>query len=321
MPDPEEFTTAIVPAGNRRSPQLELRLYPVREIEVDGIQMGVLSDGSPYLTLRGLARMCGIDHTALLRLANDWDTEKHKPRGIKIRELLAAQGHNGESLYLRVQTKGVETHAYTDAVCMAILEYYAFDATQGSNEIALRNYRLLARSSFRAFIYNRIGYDPDKHIPDSWRNFHERVLLNDDVPVGYFSVFREIADIVVHMIQSGCPLDDHTVPDGSVGMAWGGHWTSNNLDDIHGNRLKHPHNYPEWFPQSAANPVEAWIYPAKALGDFRIWLYRNYIPENFPKYLDGKVKKGIFLPSRAELLMESVSKKSLAAAVPQLSQA
>lgn len=313
-PDSEDFTQAIVPAGNHLSPQpqLQLKLFPLREIEVDGIQMGVLSDGSPYLTLRGLARMCGIAHSALLKLANEWDLEKHKPRGMKIRELLAAQGHDGESLYLRTNYKGTETHAYTDAVCMAILEYYAFDATQTSNEIAIRNYRLLARSSFRSFIYNRVGYDPDKHIPDSWRNFHERVLLNDEVPVGYFSIFREIADIVVHMIQSGCPLDDHTVPDGSVGMAWGGHWTANKMDDVHGARLKHPHFYPDWFPQSAANPVEAWIYPVKALGDFRIWLYRNYIPVNFPKYLDRKVRTGIFLPSRAELLLEAVSKKGLA---------
>jgi hypothetical protein len=125
-----------------------------------------------------------------------------------------------------------------------------------------------------------------------------------------FSFCQALGDIV--MIQSGCPLDDHTVPDASVGMAWGGHWTSNKFDDVHGARLKHPHFYPDWFPQSAVNPVEAWIYPVKALGDFRIWLYRNYIPVNFPKYLDRKVRTGIFLPSRAELLLEAVSKKGLA---------
>jgi hypothetical protein len=311
MPDNEELTPVIRPAGHR-SPQLQLKLYPVTEIEVDGIAMGVLSDGSPYLTLRGLARMCGVDHTALLRLAQNWDEEKYKPRGLKIREMLSAQGHSGESLYIRTQTKGGETHAYTDAVCMAILEYYAFDATQGSNEIAIKNYRLLARYSFRSFIYNRCGYDPDKHIPDSWRNFHERVLLNDQVPIGYFSVFREIADIVVHMIQSGCPLDDHTVPDASVGVIWGNYWTENKLDVKYGTRLKHPHNYPDWFPQSVANPIPAWIYPAQALGDFRIWLYEHYIRTNFPKYLDSKVKKGVFLPSRAELLLEAVSRKELA---------
>lgn len=318
MPDNQQLTKLKATPGHR--PQLELELFPVTEVEVDGIQMGVLSDGTPYLTLRGLSRVCGIDHTSLLRLAQNWDDEQSKPRGSRIRELLAIQGHSAESLFLRTQNKGVETHAYTDAVCMAVLEYYAFDAAQGDSSTAIKNYRLLTRHSFRSFIYNRCGYDPDKHIPDSWKNFHERVLLNDQVPVGYFSVFREIADIVVHMIQSGCPLDDHTVPDASVGIVWGNYWTDNELNLIHGDRMKHPHNYPEWFPQSAANPIPAWIYPVAALGVFRVWLYENYIPKNFPKYLTNKVKSGVFLPSRAELLLEAVTRKQLASiqqAIPQ----
>ncbi len=31
-----------------------------RQIEIDGIGMGVLSDGTPFLTGRGLARLCGV---------------------------------------------------------------------------------------------------------------------------------------------------------------------------------------------------------------------------------------------------------------------
>ena len=288
---------------------VQMSLFPVTEVEVDGVGMGVLSDGSPYLTLRGLSRMCGIDHKSLHELAVGWEEEQYKPRGTRIKELLAAQGHRGDALFVRTRNKGLETHAYSDAVCMAVLEYYAFDATKGDNQTAVNNYRLLARSSFRSFIYNRCGYDPDKHIPDSWKNFHERVLLNDQVPLGYFSVFREIADLVVHMIQSGCPLDEHTVPDISVGLSWAAHWKDSNMHETHGDRVKYPHNYPDSFPQSAANPVDAWIYPVLALGEFRIWLYTHYVPVSFPKYLDTKVKKGIFLPSRAELLIAAVSHK------------
>jgi hypothetical protein len=301
----QQLVVSQAPIGH----QGQLPLVSVTEVEVDGVQMGVLSDGSPYLTLRGLARMCGIDHTVLLRLANNWHDEKTKPRGRKLIELLAGQGHNGEVLHLRTTGPNGETHAYTDAVCMALLEYYAFEASQSDNEIATRNYRLLARSTFRTFIYNRCGYDPNKHIPQSWKTFHERILLNDQVPIGYFSVFREVADLVVNMIQKGCPLDDHTVPDISVGQRWSKYWQDESLTDKHGERLKHPHNYPDWFPQSAVNPVEAWIYPAQALGDFRIWLYRVYVPQWFPQYIQGKVKKGIFLPSRAELLLEAVGSK------------
>lgn len=306
-PNIQTSTTVLTTSGQ----QSQMTLFPVTEVEVDGIQMGVLSDGTPYLTMRGLARMCGIDNSVLVRLANNWTDEKSKPRGRKLQELLSGQGYSGDALYLRTMGVNGETHAYTDAVCMAILEYYAFEASQADNEIAIRNYRLLARSSFRAFIYNRCGYDPNKHIPQSWKSFHERILLNDQVPLGYFSVFREIADLVVNMIQKGCPLDDHTVPDASVGLTWGKHWIANDMDSKYGERLKHPHYFPEWFPQSAANPVDAWIYPAHALGDFRIWLYQTYVPTNFPKYIQGKVKQGIFLPSRAEILLAAVHKPTL----------
>ena len=47
----------------------------------------------------------------------------------------------------------------------------------------------------------------------------------------------------------------------------------------------------------------------EALGVFRVWLYENHIPQNFPKYVGNKVKQGVFLPSRAELLIEAVSVK------------
>ena len=212
----------LVPIGHQTA-NTQLCLFPIKEVEIDGVAMGVLSDGTPYLTLRGLARLCGVDHAAMQRMVANWEEEQKKPRGITIKRILKAQGHPAKVLNIQASS-GAETHVYTDAVCMAVLEYYAFEAKQGSSVHAVRNYRLLARQSFRAFIYSKCGYDPDRHIPDSWRNFHERVLLNDQLPVGYFSVFREIADLVVHMIKAGCPLDDHTVPDISVGMMWGKFW-------------------------------------------------------------------------------------------------
>lgn len=291
--------------------QHQLKLFPVKEAEIDGVQMGVLNDGTPYLTARGLALMCGIDNSVLIRMANNWPEERLKPRGRKIEALLANQGHASSGLYLRAFGKGGESHAYPDAVCMAILEYYAFEAEQGENATALRNFRILARSSFRAFIYNRCGYDPSKSIPDSWKNFHERILLNDQVPLGYFSVFREIADFVVHMIQNGCTIDEHTVPDGSVGSLWSKQWVAEGGDATFGARSKHPHNFPDWYPQSAVNPVEAWIYPLAALGAFRVWLYENYARTSFPKYIEGKVKSGVFLPSSAELVLAAVRRPEL----------
>lgn len=298
-----------VPISGHQVSLTQKHLFPVLEVEKDGIKMGVLSDGTPYLHLRGLARMCGIDHAALLRLSNNWKDEQFKPRGAKIKELLDAQGHDGDSLNLSGAGDG--THIYTDAACMAVLEYYAFESGQGSNETALRSYRLLARSSFRNFIYSKCGYDPDRHIPDSWRNFHDRVLANDQIPLGYFSVFRELADLIVHMIKAGCPFDSHTIPDGSVGIMWGRYWEENLLDSRYGMRKRYPHVYPETYPQHNAGPVPAWIYPIGALAEFHSWLHRNYLPSAFPKYLKGKVKAGTFLPGRADQLMAAMERKAL----------
>lgn len=294
-----------VPAGQ----QPQGLLFPVAEVEFDGVAMGVLSDGTPYLHLRGLARLCGVDSGMLSRLTTNWPEERQKPRGQRIDELLQQQNFRDGSLSVLSLGPTGEVPVYTDAVCMALLEYYAFDAKQGSSETAQKNFRLLARKSFRDFIYDGCGYNPDAHIPESWRTFHERILLNDQVPIGYFSIFRESADLIVHMIKGGCPLDSHTMPDGSIGISWGSYWAKEGMDAIFGGRMKSPHIFPSWFPQAMANPVEAWVYPVEALGAFRRWMYEKYLPINFPKYVQTKVRQNAFLPARADALLLAMNRK------------
>ena len=108
------------------------------------------------------------------------------------------------------------------------------------------------------------------------------------------------------MIQEGCPIDDHNVPDISVGRTWSSFWVDNDFDSRFTPRQKHPHEFPESFPQASMNPVDAWIYPSASLGEFRIWLQTYYIPEKFPAYVEGKVRKGAFIPSRAELMLQAL---------------
>lgn len=294
-------------------PQIELDLFPVTETEVDGVQMGVLSNGTPYLTARGLARLCGVDHSVILRLSGNWEEEATKPRGQKILTLLKAQGHSGSSLFIPTRGRNGAENAYADAVCMAILEYYAFEATQGSNEVALYSYRVLARSSLRDFIYKKCGYDPAQQLPQAWKVYQDRILLNDQIPSDYFSVFRESADIFIHMIRGGCPCDSHTILDGSIGIAWGKYWTTNNLDAKYGARCKHGHIYPDWFPQAAANPIEAWIYPIFALGEFKQWLYASYVKSGLPNYLERKAREGALEAKQVPAMLAAVTKPSLAA--------
>jgi hypothetical protein len=96
------------------------------QIEFDGIEMGVLENGIPYLSESGLARMCGVNRKALNNLASDWENEQYKPRGKQIKQLLSEAGYAGTELFLKSNLNGSITRAYTDPVCMAILEYYAF---------------------------------------------------------------------------------------------------------------------------------------------------------------------------------------------------
>jgi hypothetical protein len=212
-------------------------------------------------------------------------------------------------LHFNVKANGKDAFAIPDAVCMAFLEYYAFESSQGDRKQALENYRYLARVSFREYIYNTCGYDPQQQIPESWKNYHERVLLNDQMPIGFFSVFREIAEIVIHMIKNDCDIDSETVPDISVGSTWANHWRSAKLEQTYGERQRYPHYYPDSFPQASANPVAVWVYPIDALGAFRTWVYTTYLPEKFPNYVKGKVRQNKISVTSAQILLEAVQKE------------
>lgn len=237
-----------------------MELTPIKEIEIDGVGMGILPDGTPYLTGRGLARMCGIGETTLREFTENWNSEQFKPRGEKIANLMADQGYAGKPLFIPIKVDGSTHHAYPDKVCMAFLEYYGFEVSP-VREQALKNYRVLARSSLKAFIYVQVGYDPTNRIPHSWKTFHDRVSLNyHKVPAGYFSIFKELADLIVALIQQGVPIDEKTVPDISVGKSWSDFWGAKSLESAHGERRKYDHDYPDYFPQSASNPQQCWAY-------------------------------------------------------------
>jgi hypothetical protein len=276
-----------------------------KQIEHDGIEMGVLENGIPYLTESGLARMCGIDRKALNRLAINWEEEKHKPRGKQIAQLLEQSKYYENTLFLKSENKGVEINAYTEPVCLALLEYYAFLADEKRSE-AITAFRSLAKITFRAFIYHAVGYSPDQKILDSWKHFHDRLDMTlDAVPDGYFSVFREIASMIVPMIRAGVMISDKIVPDISVGQIWSTFWDENNLSEKCGERIKYNHEYPSYYPQSKSNPQPAFAYPDSALGIFRAWLREHYITKKFPKYLVGQTKQGKLTAIEANKAVEA----------------
>lgn len=275
------------------------------QVEIDGIGMGVLSDGTPFLTARGLGRLCGVSHTVILDIANDWSS--NKPTVRKIQAILETHGLSYTSAYQAITEKNGTFHAYPDGVCLAVLEYYAFDAGANKKKEALMNFRLLAGKALRDFIYAQVGYDPDNHVPAQWKQFHDRMsLVYNAVPAGYFGVFKEIADMVLHLGQQGLHIDSSFVPDISVGQHWAKHWKAGGLAEAYGERISYAHNYPDYFPQALSNPQESNCYPEAALGEFRRWFREIYIGAGkFETYLKGKAKDKSLPVSFAQLAVAS----------------
>ena len=293
------------------APQQENLFHVEKQIEHDNVEMGVLESGVPYLTGRGLARMIGIDHGPFHRLTTNWQEEKTKPRGRAIAQILEQNGYADESLFLRAEYKGTEINAFTEPVCLALLEYYAFVADDKRDK-ALQAFRNLARLRFREFVYKATGYSPDQKVLDSWKHFHDRVDMTlDAVPLGYFSVFKEIAAMIVPMIRAGIMISDRVVPDISVGKAWSVYWDESGLSSKHAVRVKYDHEYPLYYPQSKSNPQPSFAYPDSALGEFRAWLRANYIVNKFPNYLLGQTKKGTLAIGTANKALEAFSGKLL----------
>jgi len=294
------------------TPKAQYSLFHVeKQAEINGIEMGVLENGVPYLTERGLARMCGVDGKVLNRMAASWSDEKLKPRGKQISALLEQSGYTEDTLFLKSEHRGQEINAYTEPVCLALLEYYAFLADEKRQE-AVNAFRALARMTFRGFIYAAVGYAPSRKYVDSWTHFHDRLdITKDAAPKGYFIVFQEIASMIIPMINADIMISDKVVPDISVGMSWAGHWDKGKLEEKYGPSIRCEHEYPDYYPQAKSNPQTPRAYPNASLGEFREWLQDNYIANQFPRYLIRQVKMGKLSRGTVEKAIETFAPKAI----------
>jgi len=287
--------------------QAKLDLGIEKDTDVSGIGMGVLSDGTPYLNQRGLAALCGVMNAHIGTISSQWNEADEKPRIKSIKAILTKVSLSPKSPHIEVMHKGVNHFCYPSDVCLAILEYYAFDAGANCQPQARDNFRILAGSQLRDLIYSQVGYDPTGvHRFDKW---HERIALNfQSAPKGFFHVFNEAHTIIYELILAGAEIDEHFVVDISIGLHWSKHWGDNGLETHYGARGKWPHNYPESHPQAKSNPQESWCYPLAALGAYREWLQGVYIDGGkFGSYLNGKVSRGQLPTSFAQLAISALS--------------
>lgn len=109
-------------------PQGVLDLGIEIERDVNGIEMGVLENGVPFLTQRGLAEITGIARKEIYDITQQW--EQHyddkvltKDRLSFIKEYLFRNGYSERKLYIETRKDGTPHYAYPDIVCMAFESY------------------------------------------------------------------------------------------------------------------------------------------------------------------------------------------------------
>jgi len=126
-------------------------------------------------------------------------------------------------------------------------------------------------------------------------------------PEGYFSIFEEMVELIVPLITHGVQADHNTIPDISLGMAWGKHWVERGYDNDYGPRVSYPQSYPPTFPQARSNPQWEFCYPQEALGVFRRWLQTVYLKDGFPKYLSNQAAQGKITTTVAEAVLSAIN--------------
>lgn len=281
--------------SDRRSPKQQKMDFLIKmEKKINDIEMGIMENGSAYLTKQGVADICGVDPKRIYDISNEWvesynDEVFGSDRKSFIRHYLFSYGFNHPKLYLEVleNKNGTLSHlAYPSIVCMAILEYYAFEA-KNKSQTALSYFRKFSANGLINYIYNSFKYVKE----DPYSYYHSRIsLLQANAPTNYFILFNETHTIVYDLIIAGLTVNHTIIPDISIGIHWGNLWNDENFEAEYGPRIKFKHNYPDEFPQSASNPQDAWAYPDEALIHFRRWFKTDYLLTKFPEYILKKAR-------------------------------
>lgn len=127
----------------------------------------------------------------------------------------------------------------------------------------------------------------------AWRVFTDRLdLVSDQVPAGYFCIFRETADLYASMIRAGINPGLRILLDISVGQHWSKYWVKEGLEAKYGKRARYNHHFPPYWAQSLSNPQTPYCYPEEALGAFKRWLREAYVPVKMPVYLNNQARQG-----------------------------
>lgn len=71
-----------------------------KQAERDGIEMGVLENGMPYLSEAGLARLCGVARSTLQGRVASWKEKTSSSANEEISQILKNRGFTGDELFI-----------------------------------------------------------------------------------------------------------------------------------------------------------------------------------------------------------------------------
>ncbi|ELB2807297.1 hypothetical protein J4H27_01805 [Vibrio alginolyticus] len=260
--------------------QLALPSVPLKhQTEANGFEMGVMSDGTPYLTASGLAYICGTARSNIITLVNDWQNQRLHPRGRIISQIIERNGGNpSKDLHIPIKVRGKTHHAVPHDICMAVLEYYAFES-RSEADVARDNFRNLASQSLKEFIYKRTGYKGTGALP---RHLERYTKNRAKIPYTHFSMLNEITlNLIAPLEEAGYTLPESLVPDISEGRLF--------CDWLRKNRGVEPKEFPDYeheYPDGRV--VQARLYPTEYLEDFRRHFHEVWLNEKAAKYFGDR---------------------------------
>jgi len=269
-------------------------LKVIQSIDISGfpIEVGILPDGTPFMSGRELARACGISNSTLVGWGERTPQMGDRHRAGKMAELLATYRYGGDRFFVPIPdgTKfggRANVSAYPYQVCMAFLDYYAFEANK---EEARNSLRVLSEKQLPQFIYEAVREQPQPPLklqPELQRvqagsPFQTRPLRGG-IPIGYFTVDQVLAEEQARSLPTSQFPELYAALLSNIEKAWNRYWTIQQLGAELGDRFP----MPQLISHDWARPRQ-YVYPTAALESFSNWLNRQYLPERFPSYLQRK---------------------------------
>jgi hypothetical protein len=212
-------------------------------------ELGVTKNGIPYLTIKGLSLMIGVEIDLLQSIILDSDKSNQTSITKSVREILVQYDYNNDLLYSIEIHNGVETITITEVVCMAMLEYFAFVSSQPLEQ-AKNSFRILTKKKFKDLVSSAVLYE--------WVNSMQKLDLTLDNE-GYFNVIKEIARATLSFNVLN-EIQFQVIED-----SWYDYWKINNLSAIYGEQIIN-------IDITGKDTTE---YPIEALGVFRGWFAKE----------------------------------------------